>query len=81
MGSASFFYLDITDCGRTLPDELEQIVETIFDSLHDLYVKAGARNFVFVDVPPIDRSPGGSEDLTYPSLVESDFLHPAAESV
>lgn len=26
---------------------------------HDLYIKAGARNFVLVDVPPIGRSPGG----------------------
>ena len=55
-------------------------METIFNTLHDLYVKSGARNFVFVDVPPIDRSPGGNEDLDCPSLVESDFLHPAVES-
>lgn len=27
--------------------------------MHDLYVKAGARNLLFIDVPPIDRSPGG----------------------
>ncbi|KAG6858031.1 hypothetical protein C0995_003196, partial [Termitomyces sp. Mi166 len=30
---------------------------TIFDALHDLYVKAGARNFLLFDVPPVDRSP------------------------
>ncbi|EIW82317.1 carbohydrate esterase family 16 protein, partial [Coniophora puteana RWD-64-598 SS2] len=32
-------------------------VEAVSDALHSLYVKAGARNFVLLDVPPIDRSP------------------------
>ena len=80
MGPVSVFYLGTNDCGRTSSDELEQIVETIFDTLHGLCVTAGARNFVLIDVPPIDRSPGGNEDLDCPSLVESDFLHPAVES-
>ncbi|KAK0461656.1 uncharacterized protein EV420DRAFT_1266339, partial [Desarmillaria tabescens] len=50
-------FLDINDCGRISSEELEPIVEVLFDAVHDLYVKAGARNFVLVDVPPIDRSP------------------------
>lgn len=29
------------------------------DAVHELYVKAGARNFVFLDVPPVGRSPQG----------------------
>ena len=53
------FFLGINDCGRTEEDDLESIVETMFDGVHDLYIKAGARNFVFVDVPPMDRFPGG----------------------
>jgi len=56
-----FLSLGINDCGRTYSDELEPIVEAIFDTLHDLYVKVGARNFVLLDVPPIDRSPGAVE--------------------
>ena len=51
--------MGINDCGSTDADELEPIVESVFDAVHDLYVKAGARNFVLVDVPPIDRSPQG----------------------
>ncbi|KAH6910826.1 hypothetical protein BKA70DRAFT_94336 [Coprinopsis sp. MPI-PUGE-AT-0042] len=54
------FWLGINDCGRTSDeDELDAIVEKIFDAAHDLYVKAKARRFLFVDVPPIDRSPSG----------------------
>ncbi|PBL03007.1 hypothetical protein ARMGADRAFT_281021 [Armillaria gallica] len=48
-------YLGINDCGSTSADV---IVEALFGAVHDLYVKTGARNFVLVDVPPIDRSPG-----------------------
>ena len=55
-------------------------MEIIFDTLHDLYVKSGATDFVFFDVPPIDRFHGGNEDLDCPSSVESDFLHPVVES-
>ena len=58
--------LGINDCGGTSSDELEPIVEAIFDILHDLYVKVGARNFVLIDVPPIDRSPGGEGNIEYP---------------
>ena len=53
-------FLGINDCGTTDSDELESIVESLFDVLHQLYVKAGARNFVLFDVPPIDRSPQGT---------------------
>jgi hypothetical protein len=52
-------FLGINDCGTTECDELDSIVEKIFDTLHHLHVKARARNFVLIDVPPIDRSPQG----------------------
>jgi hypothetical protein len=55
-------------------------VETVFDTFHDLYVKSSARNFVLVDVPPIDRSPRGNKGIDCPSLVKSNFSHPAVES-
>ncbi|KAA1470954.1 hypothetical protein DENSPDRAFT_871282 [Dentipellis sp. KUC8613] len=50
-------FFGINDCGSNDSDDLETIVETVFDAIHDLYVKAGARNFIIVDVPPVDRSP------------------------
>ncbi|KZT18339.1 carbohydrate esterase family 16 protein, partial [Neolentinus lepideus HHB14362 ss-1] len=50
-------FLGINDCGTTDSEELDSIVENIFDTLHHLYVRAGARNFVLFDIPPIDRSP------------------------
>jgi hypothetical protein len=63
---ASAFYLGIKDCDRAFPDELERIVKAIFDTLCDLYVKVGARNFVLVDLPPFDRSPRGKGNLECP---------------
>ncbi|KAF8154985.1 SGNH hydrolase-type esterase domain-containing protein [Crassisporium funariophilum] len=55
------FWMGINDCGRTDADELETIVERIFDAMHDLYVKWKARSFLLINVPPIQRSPGGKE--------------------
>lgn len=68
--SVKYLYLSLTrhyqlsllalTTGCNDADELEAIVETIFDAVHNLYVKAGARNFVLIDVPPIHRSPQGA---------------------
>ena len=53
-------FFGINDCFRRDENELEAIVESIFDgALHKLYVKAHARNFLLFDVPPVDRSPLG----------------------
>ena len=42
------------------PDDLEEIVEKLFeDGLEELYIKANARNFLLINVPPKDRSPSG----------------------
>ncbi|SJL02454.1 uncharacterized protein ARMOST_05781 [Armillaria ostoyae] len=70
-------YLGINDCGRTSSDELESIVEALLGAVHDLYIKAGARNFVLVDVPPIDRSPGALDSDEMQDRVETwnDLLH------
>ncbi|TBU21927.1 hypothetical protein BD311DRAFT_771330 [Dichomitus squalens] len=55
-------FIGINDCGTTERDELEPVIQDIFDSaLHDLYVRAGARNFIIFDVPPVDRSPQALE--------------------
>jgi hypothetical protein len=41
-------------------DELEPIVEQNFDAMHDLYIKWKARSFLLIDVPPMQRFPGGT---------------------
>ncbi|KAI0721952.1 hypothetical protein C8T65DRAFT_565188, partial [Cerioporus squamosus] len=72
--SLPLFHLGINDCGATDEDDLDEIVEKLLDAAHDLYVKAGARNFIFMDVIPMDRTPGAqdtdSED-TMSSRVEA----------
>jgi len=54
-------WLGINDCGNASADELEDVLDALFDIVHALYVKAGARNFLLMDVPPLDRSPGALE--------------------
>ncbi|KAG0695381.1 hypothetical protein DFH29DRAFT_1030830 [Suillus ampliporus] len=52
--------ISINDCGTTEAEDLEPIIDVIFGAVHQLDISARARNFVIVDVPPLDRSPGGS---------------------
>jgi hypothetical protein len=40
------------------PQATERAVDQLFNLVLDLY-EVGARNFLFVDVPPIERSPAG----------------------
>ncbi|KAL4261019.1 SGNH hydrolase superfamily protein [Pleurotus pulmonarius] len=57
-GDATYVtFLGINDCGAMGSEDLESIVESIFDVLRRLYLKCQARNFVLFDVPPTDRSP------------------------
>jgi hypothetical protein len=53
---------------RTDADELELIFEQIFDTMHDLYIKWKARSFLLIDVPPIQRSPGGPVEVRLHAL-------------
>ena len=66
------FYLGINDCGRMPSDDLEPIVEAVFDVLHNLYTKFFARNFVLIDVPPIDRSPGGMINSNVSASIQAE---------
>ncbi|KAK0190521.1 hypothetical protein F5146DRAFT_929368 [Armillaria mellea] len=67
-------YPGINDCGRTSSDEFEAIVEALLGAVGGLYIMAGPRNSVLVDIPPIDRSPGGTEQSSSPSQTWSDLL-------
>jgi phospholipase/lecithinase/hemolysin len=59
---------------RTEVDHLEEIVQKLFDDgLDELYTKAGARNFLLIDVPPQHRSPAG-EISTY-ALFSTYYTH------
>lgn len=71
--SGPVLFIGINDVG-CFPDEddLEEVIEnSVIDALHTLYVKAHARNFLIINIPPMDRSPGGSInsscDLSYRS--------------
>jgi hypothetical protein len=53
-------FLGINDCcDATDDDDLETGIENISFALHNLYTKIGARKFIIIDTPPIDRSPQG----------------------
>ena len=40
-------------------EEFEKYQDDLFQQQEDLY-EAGARNFLFIDVPPIDKAPASS---------------------
>lgn len=63
-------FLGINDCGRTDAEDLEPIVEAVLDGVDDLYTKAGARNFVLVDIPPIDHSPQAADSGSMDKIEE-----------
>ncbi|KAI0689877.1 hypothetical protein BC835DRAFT_1418189 [Cytidiella melzeri] len=59
-----FVFLGINDWGRSASDELDSVAETVLDVVHDLYVKAGARNFVFIYVPTVNCSPQAADSAS-----------------
>ncbi|KAJ8088933.1 hypothetical protein PM082_014180 [Marasmius tenuissimus] len=52
-------FFGINDCGSNQECFLSDIVSKILEAAQRLYDEAAARNFLFIDVPPIDRSPSG----------------------
>ena len=66
------FYLGINDCGCNPSDRLGSVVGNLFQVVYTLSDKVHARNVLFVDVPPLDRSPGG---MTF-CLLEGSRLGP-----
>jgi hypothetical protein len=65
-------------CSGTDVDELEPIVEQIFDAMHDLYTKWKARSFLLMDVPPMQRSPGGTISLAVINISHPLLTHSCA---
>lgn len=41
-------------------DDLGDMADKLFEAADSLYLEAKARNFLFIDLPPIDRSPAGT---------------------
>ncbi|KAI0345169.1 hypothetical protein BDW22DRAFT_1343459 [Trametopsis cervina] len=54
-------WIGINDCG--MPSDSESTQKTLFELQESLYAE-GARNFLFIDVPPIDRSPAFAPPAT-----------------
>jgi hypothetical protein len=51
----------INDCATSPKDQLESIVKRIIAAVRELADDAstGTKSFLVLDVPPVDRSPGG----------------------
>jgi hypothetical protein len=51
----------INDCATTPEDQLESIVDRIIAAVRELIGDAstGTKSFLVLDVPPVERSPGG----------------------
>lgn len=50
------------------------------DAVHELYVKAGARNFILIDVPPVHVSPQGAFFFHHYALRRRILIFMAAEA-
>ncbi|KAH8829059.1 hypothetical protein DL96DRAFT_1596507 [Flagelloscypha sp. PMI_526] len=59
VGRFLLLWLGINDCGSMDEGDLDDVVEHLFDQVHRLYTNSNIRNLLFVDVPPIECSPGG----------------------
>ncbi|KAI0780920.1 hypothetical protein BD413DRAFT_15510 [Trametes elegans] len=51
-------WIGINDCAHLELDDIPSALDELFDEQEQLY-EAGARNFLFIDVPPIHRTPVG----------------------
>ncbi|KZT01321.1 carbohydrate esterase family 16 protein [Laetiporus sulphureus 93-53] len=75
-------WVGTNDCGQADPSDLEDIVDSLFaNGLDELYVKAGARNFLLIDVPPNERSPAAtilSTDISKQYLMWNELLNERA---
>ncbi|TFY83714.1 hypothetical protein EWM64_g297 [Hericium alpestre] len=61
-------WVGINDCAYIHePAKVKRSIDELFLTQQKLY-EAGARNYVFVNVPPIDRSPAGKSDSQGASL-------------
>jgi hypothetical protein len=54
----SVLSLGINDCAKAADDALEPIVGKLFAVVQALR-EEGSKSFLLLDVPPMDRSPGG----------------------
>ncbi|KAI0831318.1 hypothetical protein BC628DRAFT_1353198 [Trametes gibbosa] len=52
-------WVGINDCARLDIDDIPAVLDDLFEEQGQLY-NVGARNFLFIDVPPIHRSPVGT---------------------
>lgn len=52
-------WVGINDCAFTNNESAPELVDTLFELQDSLYA-AGARNFLLIDLPPLERSPAGA---------------------
>ncbi|KZT09511.1 carbohydrate esterase family 16 protein [Laetiporus sulphureus 93-53] len=59
-------WVGINDCAFATERTVPKYVDSLFDLQEDLY-NAGARNFLYIDVPPLHRSPAGKRPTSLDS--------------
>ena len=61
LSASAVLFVGVNDCARATTSEGEEDVEAavrvVMEAAHTLHDRTVARNFVFVDVPPVDCSP------------------------
>ncbi|OBZ75356.1 hypothetical protein A0H81_04312 [Grifola frondosa] len=72
-------WVGINDCAFVAVEEIPPLVSKLFD-LHDRLYDVGARNFMLVNLPPIQRSPAAGQSRgKSPYQLWNDSLRETAE--
>ena len=72
------FYFGINDCDTVLAEDVEAPIDKVLAAVRKLYEQYGAKHFVLMDVPPLERAPEGMQlRPSFSAFPEYDVLCPA----
>ncbi|KAL1747304.1 hypothetical protein HDZ31DRAFT_80542 [Schizophyllum fasciatum] len=58
--TAYVFYFGINDCDTTLAEHVGDPVDKVLNAVRKLHAGFGAKHFVFMDIPPLERCPAAT---------------------
>ncbi|KAI5897434.1 uncharacterized protein SCHCODRAFT_02488547 [Schizophyllum commune H4-8] len=74
----STFYFGINDCDTVLAEDVEAPIDKVLAAVRKLHEEYGAKHFVLMDVPPLERAPEGMQlKPSFSAFPELDVLPPA----
>ena len=70
------FWVGINDLAMTKLEDIPTVVTSLIQQLEALWM-IGARDFLFIDLPPLERAPGcASSPVSFPPTLSNQQLYP-----